>query len=59
MAEATRVMLRRIPDLLLLRQLDCTDTHHLEKLAEEKNIQVVVRNDMPFGACALIKDVLR
>lgn len=58
-AEATRVMLRRVPDLLLLRRLKAADTLHLEKLAEEKNIAVVVRNDMPFGACALIKDVLR
>lgn len=57
-AEATRVMLRRVPDLLIVRESGHPDVRHLERLAEEKNIPVVERVDIPFGACALIKDVI-
>lgn len=56
-AEATRVMLRRVPDVLILRDRSSTDTDHLVRLAEEKGIQIVIDALMPFGACALIKDV--
>jgi len=56
-AEATRVMLRRVPDLLILKDKLNPNTVHLLKLAREKNIDVVEMDDMPFGACALIKDV--
>ncbi|WP_067517290.1 cysteine protease StiP family protein [Endozoicomonas ascidiicola] len=57
-AEATRVMLRRVPDLLIVQQSGHPDIAHLERLAVEKSIQVIERADMPFGACALIRDVL-
>jgi uracil phosphoribosyltransferase len=56
-AEATRVMLRRVPDLLIVQDKLNPSTVHLLKLAKEKNIDVVEMNDMPFGACALIRDV--
>ncbi|MFT6924657.1 MAG: uracil phosphoribosyltransferase [Psychromonas sp.] len=56
-AEATRVMLRRVPDLLIVKDKLNPSTVHLLKLAREKNIDVVEMNEMPFGACALIKDV--
>jgi uracil phosphoribosyltransferase len=56
-AEATRVMLRRVPDLLLVNNNDNPNTAHLIRIATEKNIRVVVLPEMPFGACALIKDV--
>ncbi|MCK5696641.1 MAG: cysteine protease StiP family protein [Gammaproteobacteria bacterium] len=57
-AEATRVLLRRVPDQLLIRTHHHIDTQHLERLALEKSVPVTVLPDMPFGACALIKDVL-
>ncbi|WP_419534751.1 cysteine protease StiP family protein [Endozoicomonas sp.] len=57
-AEATRVMLRRVPDLLIVQQSGHPDVAHLERLAVEKSITVIERSDMPFGACALIRDVL-
>lgn len=57
-AEATRVLLRRVPDLLILRNIGCSDSLHLEQLAEEKNVDIVEMNDMPFGACSIIKDVI-
>lgn len=57
-AEATRVLLRRVPDQVLIRRRGHIDTQHLERLALEKSVPVKEIHDMPFGACALIKDVL-
>ncbi len=58
-AEATRVMLRRVPDQLLVKDINDTNIAHLKQLAIEKNIAVTQWPEMPFGACALIKDVLK
>ncbi|MDX8376580.1 MAG: cysteine protease StiP family protein [Mariprofundales bacterium] len=58
-AEATRVLLRRVPDKLLIREIAHADTQHLERLALEKSVHVTEVSDMPFSACALIKDVLK
>lgn len=57
-AEATRVMLRRVPDILIVRNKDDINVSHLLQLANEKSIQTVVISDMPMGACALIQDVI-
>ncbi len=56
-AEATRVLLRRVPDQLLIQNKDNPDISHLKRLALEKKIPIQVIEKMPFGACALIKDV--
>jgi hypothetical protein len=55
--EATRVMLRRFPGLLLLRDLECPETVHLRLLAEEKGVPIKRDPRMPFNATALIKDL--
>lgn len=56
-AEATRVLLRRLPYLLLLRDPDGSDVAHLRLLAEQKRVPVVVDPAMPIQATALIKDL--
>ena len=56
-AEATRVMLRRIPRLLLLRDTQSHDVAHLNVLAREKNITIIEDKDMPFSAIALIENI--
>lgn len=56
-AEATRVMLRRIPKLLLLRDSQSHDVAHLNVLAREKNIIVIEDKNMPFSAMALIENI--
>lgn len=56
-AEATRVMLRRIPDKLILRDKNSPDVQHLCVLAQEKNITVEMDQDMPFNAMAIIKNI--
>lgn len=58
-AEATRVMLRRVPALLMVRDPDQPDVEHLMLLAEEKSVPVKVCSDMPFHACSLIKALVR
>lgn len=54
-AEATRVMLRRVPALLIVRDTAHPDVEHLMLLAEEKGVPVDICPDMPFHACSLIK----
>ena len=56
-AEATRVLLRRLPDLLLLRDPAHPDVEHLQLLAGEKQVPVVIDPAMPIQAAALIKDL--
>jgi len=53
--EASRVMLRRVPGLLLLRDADNQDINHLQVLAEEKGVAIRYDADMPFNATALIR----
>ena len=55
--EATRVLLRREAQLLLLQDLDCEATLHLRWLAESKAIPIAVFNDLPYRAVALIKEI--
>ena len=55
--EATRVLLRREAQLLLLQDLDSEATQHLRWLAESKSIQIAVYKDLPYRAVALIKEI--
>ncbi|SFD90234.1 cysteine protease StiP family protein [Massilia yuzhufengensis] len=53
--EATRVLLRRVPRLLVLRQPGAPDVAHLEVLAEEKQVPVEIDPDLPYHAVSLIR----
>jgi len=55
--EATRVLLRRVPDLVLLRDKDDAAVAHLSILAKEKQVTVLYQADLPYRAVSLIKDV--
>lgn len=55
--EATRVLLRREAQLLLLQDLDSEATRHLRWLAEFKSIPVAVVTELPYRAVALIKEI--
>ena len=55
--EATRVLLRREAQLLLLQDLDSEATLHLRWLAESKSIPIAVFKDLPYRAVALIKEI--
>ncbi|KFI08084.1 cysteine protease StiP family protein [Massilia sp. BSC265] len=53
--EATRVLLRRVPRLLVLRQPGGPDVAHLEVLAEEKQVPVAIDPLLPYHAVSLIR----
>jgi hypothetical protein len=56
-AEATRVMLRRVPERLLLRDPQADEVAHLLILAKEKGVIVEHQPNMPFNAVAFIKTI--
>lgn len=53
--EATRVLLRRVPRLLVLRARGAPSVAHLEVLAEEKQVPVEIDPDLPYHAVSLIR----
>ena len=53
--EATRVLLRRSPRLLIVRDPAAVDVAHLLLLAQEKHIEVRVQPDLPYHAVSLIR----
>ncbi len=55
--EATRVLLRRVPDIILLRDELDNAVAHLKVLAAEKHVPLIYQTDLPYRAVALIKDV--
>jgi len=56
--EATRVLLRRSPRLLILRDAGAPDVAHLALLAQEKNVPVIVDSTLPYHAVSLIRSAL-
>lgn len=54
--ETTRVLLRRVPDRILLRETDNPGLKHITLLAQEKNVPVSKYPDMPYLCCGLIAD---
>lgn len=55
--EATRVLLRRVPSLVLLRDDENEDVRHLLTLADRRNVPVLVDRELPYHAVALIQNV--
>lgn len=55
--EATRVLLRRVPDLLLLRDENDSAVTHLKVLAKEKQVSITYDKTLPYRAVSLIKEV--
>ena len=52
--EATRVLLRRVPRLLILRDGDAPAVAHLRVLAAEKAVPILIEPDLPYQAVSLI-----
>lgn len=53
--ETTRVLLRRIPDLILLKSKDSPLTRHIAELAAEKGVEVREYPLRCYEACGIIK----
>lgn len=56
--EATRVLLRRVPRLLILREPGSAEVEHLEVLAREKAVPVAIDRSLPYQAVALIRSTI-
>jgi len=56
-AEATRVMLRRVPRILIVRDIKSFDVAHLMFLAHNKKILIEEDHKMPFVAIAIIENI--
>ena len=53
--ETTRVLLRRIPELILLRDSESPLTRHIVELAQEKGVPVREYPLKNYSACGIIK----
>lgn len=53
--EATRVLLRRVPKLLMIRDPHAPEARHLLQLAQEKRVPWEVDPELPYQAVSLIK----
>jgi len=52
--EAIRVLLRRLPEVMLVRNMDTEDIKPFVVLAKEKQITLVTRPDLPYQAVGII-----
>jgi len=55
--ETTRVLLRRVPWKVLVRDLDDPRLEHIRLLAEDKGVPLEVYKDMSYTCCGLIKPI--
>ncbi|ABW18263.1 phosphoribosyltransferase [Alkaliphilus oremlandii] len=53
--ETTRVLLRRVPWKILVRDYDNPNLRHILLLAKDRNVEVEVYPQMTYGCCGLIK----
>ncbi len=53
--ETTRVLLRRVPWRILVREADNPDHAHLRLLALQRHVPVEVRPDLPYSCVGLIR----
>lgn len=54
--ETTRVLLRRVPDKILVKDMNSSSIKHIMFLANEKNVDIEVYKDMPYICCGLISN---
>ncbi len=56
--EATRVLLRRAPRLIILRDRSAPEVAHLRLLAADKDVPIIEDTHLPYQAVSLIKSSL-
>ena len=57
LGEATRVLLRRTPDKLIVRDAASADVAHLLVLAREKDVPVQLDSELPYQAVSIIRSI--
>ncbi|MGV8122669.1 MAG: cysteine protease StiP family protein [Candidatus Xenobiia bacterium LiM19] len=55
--EATRVLLRRVPHCVFVRNMADDDVAHLIQLAGDKQVPVIEEGELPYKAAALIRSL--
>jgi hypothetical protein len=55
--ETTRVLLRRVPDIIILKDINSKETKHIVKLANEKQIQLIEDENLLYKSVGLIKEL--
>ncbi|MBL4704332.1 MAG: hypothetical protein JKY54_07415 [Flavobacteriales bacterium] len=55
--EATRVLLRRVPECVIINE-ECAETEHLHYLANERNVDIILDEHCPYKAVSIIRKVL-
>lgn len=55
--EATRVLLRRVPDRVIVRDAASRDVAHILRLVQEKNITLEEDRYLPYEAAAIIRQL--
>jgi hypothetical protein len=55
--ETTRVLLRRVPYLIIVRDIDDKAIEHLKILAKEKSVKILEDKSLPYSALGIIKDL--
>ena len=55
--ETTRVLLRRLPWRIVVRDPDAPEHRHIRLLAESRNVPVVVDPDLAYACVGLIKEI--
>lgn len=55
--ESTRVLLRRFPYIILVKDIGCEDIEHLLHLSKEKAVNIIEDKSLPYTALAIIKNV--
>ncbi len=56
--ESTRVLLRRIPYIIILKDIALKDVNHIVQLAKEKNVKIIEDKNLPYIALAIIKSII-
>ncbi len=56
--ESTRVLLRRVPFVIIVQDLNSNEIEHLVLLAKEKEVRIAEDKTLPYKALAVIKDVM-
>lgn len=55
--ETTRVLLRRVPWKILIKEDEIPNLEHILLLAKEKEVEIEIFNNMNYACCGLIKKI--
>jgi hypothetical protein len=56
--ESTRVLLRRIPFLIIVKNIRNIAIKHIIQLSKEKDIKIIEDKTLPYTTLAIIKNIL-